>query len=153
MRRRREARFNPAGVKLSIPSPSKFISPSQKAQLARPPSRKSLSIDSSVFQRTGSVAGALVEICRAEMMARLVQDGLVVEVMDRRIADAGLWEEVEVAVVVVVVGSLQPNHPGVLHDVVELDDWLVVVGLVVVLVPSRQPHQPGVLQVSVRVRV
>jgi hypothetical protein len=62
----------------------------------------------------------------------------------------------EVTGTVVVVLSLHPNQPGVLHVVVVVD---VVVELVDVLVPvvvvvsSRQPHQPGVLHVSVRVRV
>lgn len=61
-----------------------------------------------------------------------------------------------VAVVVVMVLSLQPNQPGVLQVLV----LVVVVSLVVVVaVPlsvvdsSRQPHHPGVLQVSVRVIV
>lgn len=53
----------------------------------------------------------------------------------------------------VVVGSLHPNQPGVLHvevDVAgEVEDELVVV----VVVSSRQPHQPGVLHADVRVRV
>ena len=52
---------------------------------------------------------------------------------------------------VVVVGSLHPNQPGVLHVDVELDDVLVVRPEVVV--SSKQPHQPGVLHVSVLVRV
>lgn len=61
----------------------------------------------------------------------------------------------------VVVGSsssspsLQPNHPGVLQD--EVDVVFVFVVLVVVadsvVDSSRHPHQPGVLHVSVRVRV
>lgn len=45
-----------------------------------------------------------------------------------------------------VVGSLQPNQPGVLQVVV------LVVGVVVVVVvvlSSKQPHHPGVLQVVV----
>jgi hypothetical protein len=58
---------------------------------------------------------------------------------------------------VVVVGSLQPNQPGVLQVVVVEIDVLVLVLVLVVLVDvldsSRQPHQPGVLQVVVRVRV
>jgi hypothetical protein len=56
---------------------------------------------------------------------------------------------------VVVILSLHPNQPGVLHVVVVVVDVVVVVvedGLVVV-VSSKQPHQPGVLQVSVRVLV
>jgi hypothetical protein len=53
---------------------------------------------------------------------------------------------------VVVVGSLQPNQPGVLHvEVVEADVDVVVV--VPVVLSSRQPHQPGVLQVEVLVVV
>lgn len=51
-------------------------------------------------------------------------------------------------VVVVVVSSLQPNQPGVLHVEVEVDVVVVVVAVVVagevVLVSSRQPHHPGV---------
>jgi hypothetical protein len=60
-----------------------------------------------------------------------------------------------VARVVVDVGSLQPNQPGVLHVVVVA----VVLVLVLVAVPvsvvvsSRHPHHPGVLHVSVLVRV
>lgn len=53
----------------------------------------------------------------------------------------------------VVVGSLQPNQPGVLHvDVVVL----VVLSSVVVVVEvdsSRHPHHPGVWQVVVLVKV
>jgi hypothetical protein len=61
-----------------------------------------------------------------------------------------------VLLVVVVVLSLHPNQPGVLHvDVVE--EVVMVIGLVVVAVvvvlSSKQPHQPGVLQVSVLVRI
>jgi F0F1-type ATP synthase membrane subunit c/vacuolar-type H+-ATPase subunit K len=58
--------------------------------------------------------------------------------------------EVIVVVRVIVVGSLQPNHPGVLQEEVVIVLVMVVVGVLVV-VSSRQPHQPGVLQVSVRV--
>lgn len=53
----------------------------------------------------------------------------------------GVW----VAPGVVVVGSLHPNQPGVLHVAV-VD---VLIGVVVV--SSRQPHHPGVLHVSVLV--
>lgn len=69
------------------------------------------------------------------------------------IEGAGTADDVLVAVEddeVVVVGSLQPNQPGVLHVDVELvevdvaDDFEVVVS-------SKQPHQPGVLHVSVLV--
>lgn len=58
----------------------------------------------------------------------------------------------------VVVGSLHPNQPGVLHVVVvevledEVDDEVEVVEVVVV-VSSRHPHHPGVLHVVVRVVV
>ena len=57
--------------------------------------------------------------------------------------------------VVVVVGSLHPNHPGVLQvDVLVVDDSMVVeVVMVVVVLPSRHPHQPGVLHVDVFVDV
>lgn len=54
--------------------------------------------------------------------------------------------------VVVVVGSLHPNQPGVWQVVVVavvvavLDEVVVPV---VVVVSSRQPHHPGVLQVWV----
>jgi high-affinity Fe2+/Pb2+ permease len=52
--------------------------------------------------------------------------------------------------IVVVVGSLHPNQPGVLHvaDVDVLIDEVVVVVLVVVI-GSLHPNQPGVLQVVV----
>lgn len=61
--------------------------------------------------------------------------------------------EVIVVVRVIVLGSLQPNQPGVLHVVVVSVLVIVVVEIVDVVVvdSSRQPHQPGVLQVSVRV--
>jgi hypothetical protein len=61
--------------------------------------------------------------------------------------------EVIVVVRVIVVGSLQPNQPGVLQVVVVNVLVIVVVEVVDVVVEdsSRQPHQPGVLQVSVRV--
>jgi len=61
--------------------------------------------------------------------------------------------EVIVVVRVIVLGSLQPNQPGVLHVVVVNVLVIVVVEVVDVVVvdSSRQPHQPGVLQVSVRV--
>ena len=56
----------------------------------------------------------------------------------------------------VVVGSLHPNQPGVLHVVVVevLEDEVEVeVPEVVVVVSSRHPHHPGVLHVVVRVVV
>jgi hypothetical protein len=61
--------------------------------------------------------------------------------------------EVMVVVRVIVLGSLQPNQPGVLQVVVVRVLVIVVVEVVDVVVvdSSRQPHQPGVLQVSVRV--
>lgn len=64
-----------------------------------------------------------------------------------------------------VIGSLQPNQPGVLQVdvvvvvVVVVVSFVAVVVVVLVLVgseaelSSRQPHQPGVLQVAVRVEV
>ena len=61
--------------------------------------------------------------------------------------------------IVVVVGSLHPNHPGVLQvEVLVVDDSVVVevvvaVVVVVVVVSSRHPHQPGVLHVDVFVEV
>lgn len=51
---------------------------------------------------------------------------------------------------VVVVGSLQPNQPGVLQVDVELVEVDIVDDFEVV-VSSKQPHQPGVLHVSVLV--
>lgn len=54
---------------------------------------------------------------------------------------------------VVVVGSLQPNHPGVLHVDVVVVVVVVEVVVVVVVLSSKQPHQPGVLHVDVRVVV
>jgi hypothetical protein len=57
--------------------------------------------------------------------------------------------------VVVVVSSLQPNHPGVLQVEVVVVVILVLVevtGLVVV-VSSKHPHHPGVWHVEVRVLV
>jgi hypothetical protein len=55
---------------------------------------------------------------------------------------------------VVVVESLHPNQPGVLHVEVEVELVIDVEDVVVVVVvSSRHPHQPGVLQVEVRVRV
>lgn len=61
--------------------------------------------------------------------------------------------EVIVVVNVMVVGSLQPNQPGDLHEEVVRVLVIVVVGVtgLVVVVSSRQPHHPGVLHVSVRV--
>ena len=81
-----------------------------------------------------------------------------VPVAEVRVAD-GIGREacsvVVVVVMVVVLGSLHPNHPGVLQVVfvmVEVfnDDELVVE---MVVVGSRQPHHPGVLHVVVRVLV
>ena len=66
----------------------------------------------------------------------------------------------EEVVLNVVVLSLQPNQPGVLHVLVLVSEVDVMMGTVdfvvaeaVVEVSSRHPHQPGVLQVSVRVLV
>lgn len=55
----------------------------------------------------------------------------------------------------VVVSSLQPNHPGVLHDEVDalVEVRLVLVEIVEVVVSSKQPHHPGVWHVDVRVLV
>jgi hypothetical protein len=60
--------------------------------------------------------------------------------------------EVVVKVVDVVVSSLQPNQPGVLHVEVVDVDVLVVLLCDPVVDSSRHPHQPGVLHVSVLVR-
>jgi len=67
-----------------------------------------------------------------------------------------LAEDDDVVVDVVVVGSLHPNHPGVLHVDVDVEELLlldVVVVAPLVVDSSRHPHQPGVLHVSVLVRV
>jgi hypothetical protein len=58
----------------------------------------------------------------------------------------------------VEVGSLQPNHPGVLHELVDVFVDVGVVVLVLVLlgvvdVSSLQPNHPGVLHVDVVVVV
>lgn len=56
--------------------------------------------------------------------------------------------------VVVDVLSLQPNQPGVLHDVVVAVEVVLLVAVpVAVVVSSRHPHHPGVLHVSVLVCV
>jgi hypothetical protein len=75
------------------------------------------------------------------------------DVVDGMAEGAGAVVPVEV-----VVGSLHPNQPGVLHVVVvevlkedEVEEDEVVE--VVVVVSSRQPHHPGVLHVVVRVVV
>jgi hypothetical protein len=86
----------------------------------------------------GLVGLVLVELLRGRVVVTVGQGAALEEVID--VED------------VVVVGSLHPNHPGVLHVDVELDDVLVEVAVVVV-VSSKQPHHPGVLQVSVRVLV
>lgn len=87
------------------------------------------------------------EVALEEEVDDLLVTGAVEEVVVTTGAALG---EVIVVVKVMVVGSLHPNQPGVLHDDVVIVLVIVVVGVVVV-VSSRQPHQPGVLQVSVRV--
>jgi hypothetical protein len=93
----------------------------------------------------------------------------VVLVRSGQLVNPGDWQEVGVGAlvvvsegpgvavaVVVVVGSLHPNHPGVLQvEVLVVDDSVVVevVVVVVVVVSSRHPHQPGVLHVDVFVDV
>lgn len=70
------------------------------------------------------------------------------DVVDGMAEGAGAVVPVEV-----VVGSLHPNQPGVLHVVVVevlKEDEVVEV---TVVVSSRQPHHPGVLHVVVRVVV
>lgn len=75
-----------------------------------------------------------------------VSDGVVMTGAGSALGD------VIVVVKVIVVGSLHPNHPGVLQVEVVIVLVMVVVGVFDVVVDSsRQPHQPGVLQVSVRV--
>jgi hypothetical protein len=72
-----------------------------------------------------------------------VVEELVVEVF------VGMAWEVLV-LLVVVISSLQPNQPGVLHVAVEVVVVVLVVVVVteVVVVSSKHPHQPGVLQVE-----
>lgn len=85
-------------------------------------------------------------------MVVVVADVVVVAGVDD-VVMLGSAGEGEVTGSVVVVLSLHPNQPGVLHVVVVVVDVVVVVveaGLVVVD-SSKQPHQPGVLHVSVRV--
>ena len=87
----------------------------------------------------------------------VLDDGgmVVVVVVTVVMVGPGLAERDDEVAEVVVVGSLQPNQPGVWQVEVDVEVVVViadVVGLVVV-VSSRHPHQPGVLHVSVRVRV
>lgn len=89
----------------------------------------------------------VLELVLALLLVELLRGRVVVTVGQ----GAALEEVVEVDDVV-VVGSLQPNQPGVLHVVDELEVVLVEVAVVVV-VSSKQPHHPGVLHVSVRVLV
>lgn len=87
------------------------------------------------------------------MTAELLGPALLVAGVSEDVVTIGAGTalgDVTVVVKVIVVGSLQPNHPGDLQEVVVMVLVMVVVGVVVVD-SSRQPHQPGVLQVSVRV--
>jgi F0F1-type ATP synthase membrane subunit c/vacuolar-type H+-ATPase subunit K len=96
-----------------------------------------------------------------ELLVELIVE-LTIELLGAALLVAGVSElvvrvdagsalgDVIVVVRVIVVGSLQPNHPGDLQEEVVIVLVMVVVGVVVVD-SSRQPHQPGVLQVSVRV--
>ena len=94
----------------------------------------------------------LVELI-VELTIELLGAALLVaggsEVVVRVCAGSALGDVI-VVVRVIVVGSLQTNHPGDLQEEVVIVLVMVVVGVVVVD-SSRQPHQPGVLQVSVRV--
>lgn len=93
-----------------------------------------------------------------ELAAELEGDARFVEVVVTGVLDVVVTigagaavGDVMVIVRVMVVGSLQPNQPGVLQDEVVRVLVIVVVGVGGVVVSSKQPHQPGVLQVSVRV--
>lgn len=98
-------------------------------------------------------AGELTVELIVELTIELLGSALLVagvsEVVVRVDAGSALGDVI-VVVRVMVVGSLQPNQPGVLQEEVVMVLVMVVVGVVVVD-SSRQPHQPGVLQVSVRV--
>lgn len=91
-----------------------------------------------------------------ELFVVLIGAGLLVAGVSEGVVTIGAGAalgEVIVVVRVMVVGSLHPNHPGVLQEEVVRVLVIVVVGVIdlVVVDSSRQPHQPGVLQVSVRV--
>lgn len=91
-----------------------------------------------------------------ELVVELIGAGLLVAGVSEGVVTIGAGAalgEVIVVVRVMVVGSLHPNHPGVLQEEVVRVLVMVVVGVIdlVVVDSSRQPHQPGVLQVSVRV--
>lgn len=91
----------------------------------------------------------LISELRIELLGSAVLVAGMSEVVVRVGAGSALGDVI-VVVRVIVVGSLQPNQPGVLQEEVVMVLVMVVVGVVVVD-SSRQPHQPGVLQVSVRV--
>ena len=96
------------------------------------------------------------DVVRTDVVVLCVMDGDDTEVAVMVVRDGAGAALVATGV---VVGSLQPNQPGVLHVVVVivvvvlLTLELVVVVVVVVVVLSRQPHHPGVLQVEVLVLV
>ena len=89
----------------------------------------------------------IVELLGSALLVAGVSDGVVT------IGTGAALGDVIVVVKVIVVGSLQPDQPGVLQEEVVMVLVMVVVGVcdLVVVDSSRQPHQPGVLQVSVRV--
>lgn len=76
------------------------------------------------------------------------------QVVEEDIDEVLVTVEVELLLVVVVVSSLHPNHPGVLHVEVEVEVVEVLIDVpVVAVVSSKQPHHPGVWHVLVLVRV
>jgi hypothetical protein len=98
-------------------------------------------------------AGELSVELIVELTIELLGSALLVAGVSEVVVTVGAGSalgDVIVVVKVIVVGSLQPNQPGVLQEEVVMVLVMVVVGVVVVD-SSRQPHQPGVLQVSVRV--
>ena len=97
----------------------------------------------------GELSVELIVELTIEVLGSAVLVAGVSEVVVRVGAGSALGDVI-VVVRVIVVGSLQPNQPGVLQEEVVIVLVIVVVEVVVVD-SSRQPHQPGVLQVSVRV--
>jgi len=99
-------------------------------------------------------AGVAVNDDEPEVTVSSLQPHHPRDEQDSRERDVDVLVVVSV-VAVVVVGSLQPNQPGVWHTVVVgiVTGMLVEEGKPLVAVGSRQPHQPGVLQVSVLVFV
>lgn len=96
------------------------------------------------------VLGGIVMVVVPDGSRQPNQPGLRHEVVVVNVG-AGVGVGPVVVASVVVVGSLHPNHPGVLQvevEVVEVSE--VVVDIIdVVVVSSRQPHHPGVWHVEV----